>query len=153
MALVTPKEDIVRTRLTYFDLAAETAVPSIRLIPNYESTASCRDCAPVASCLPQFAAINFVTPPCHGQVVPDLPATNLVPLHPASVSPCTSRFQAAPVQAVLLFQIDLRAFGVMLKRRRREEFIVAASASRHRWNSIPEPLNNLEGTLCHDVLF
>jgi hypothetical protein len=40
MALVTP--------------AAGTAVPSIRLIPNYESTVSCRDCAPVASCQIEF---------------------------------------------------------------------------------------------------
>jgi hypothetical protein len=32
----------VRTRLTYVDLVAEIAVPSIRLIPNYESTASCQ---------------------------------------------------------------------------------------------------------------
>jgi hypothetical protein len=84
-------------------------------------------------------------------VVPDLLATNLAPLHPASVSPCTSKFQVAPVQAVLLFQIDLRAFGVMLKTRRREEFIVAAGASCHRRNSIPEPLNNLERTFCHEV--
>jgi hypothetical protein len=58
-----------------------------------------------------------------------------------------SKFQAAPVQTVLLFQIDLRPFGVMLKRRRHEEFIIAASASCHRWNSIPEPLNNLKGAL------
>jgi hypothetical protein len=78
------------------------------------------------------------------------PAIDLVPLHLVSISPCASGFQSAPVQDVLLFQIDLRALGVMLKGGRRKEFIVAASASCHRRNSIPEPLNNLEGALCHD---
>jgi hypothetical protein len=33
----------VRTRLTYFDFAAGTAVASIPLTPNYESTVSCRE--------------------------------------------------------------------------------------------------------------
>ena len=52
----------MRTRLTYFDLAAEIAVPSIRLIPNYESTASCRDCAPVASCQSEFKWARLILP-------------------------------------------------------------------------------------------
>ena len=51
----------MRTRLTYFDFSAGTAVPSIRLIPDYDSTLYCRETSLIDPAMGVLSAIGLIS--------------------------------------------------------------------------------------------